>query len=147
MSDRLPSSQSGRTAYVAGRFSDWRLIRDVQDVLRAEGYWITYDWTIHAEPKEAQAAEWKGEIDPQAQRTAALTDLEAAHDAGLLVLVCNGDMAGALGCFVEFGAAAVAGRRIDVIAPARNSIFWHLPNVTVYASVDEWIGRPEEAAA
>lgn len=140
-----------KTGYVAGRFSDWQEVREVQAVLRRHGYEITYDWTVHAEPKDAQAAEWKGTLAPDAQREAAETDLAAARDADLLVLVCEGDMSGALGCFVEFGAAAVAGRRIHVIGAHRGSIFWHLPRVETFCSRSHWAAvfdvRDERPAA
>jgi hypothetical protein len=127
------------TAYVAGRFGDWQTIRRVQTFLRDRGYSITYDWTVHAEPKDARDQEWKGALPVDVQRTAALTDLAAAGDADLLVLVCEQDMAGALGCYVEFGAAAVAGRVIHVIAPPRGSIFWHLPTVETFCSIEAWM--------
>lgn len=130
--------RQSRSAYVAGRFSDWQKVREVQAVLRAHGYEITYDWTVHAEPKDARQKEWKGELPVDVQRNAALLDLHAARDADLLVLVCEDDMAGALGCYVEFGAAAVAGREIHVIAPPRGSIFWHLPNVRVFCYRETW---------
>lgn len=132
------SSNSARAAYVAGRFGDWQKVREVQAVLRAAGYQITYDWTVHAEPKGAKAKEWAGELPVDVQRTAAVTDLEAARLADLLVLVCEDDMAGALGCYVEFGAAATAGASLHVIAPPRGSIFWHLPNARTFCSREHW---------
>lgn len=127
-----------KRAYVAGRFGDWQSVRRAQAFLRERDYEITYDWTVHAEPRGARVNEWKNEIPAHVQARAAITDLTAAGDAELLVLVCEGDMAGALGCYVEFGAAAVAGAEIHVIAPPRNSIFWHLPNVETFSGYEAW---------
>jgi hypothetical protein len=131
-------------AYVAGRFGDWRIVRQVQDVLRADGYRITYDWTVHAEAGENER---DGSMSTDAMRAAAETDLRAAADADLFVLACVGDMRDALGCYVELGAAAHAGARIDVISAPRESIFWHLPHVVTFAGLDEWAGSPREALA
>jgi hypothetical protein len=123
------------TAYAAGRFGDWRKVREVQAVLRANGYDITYDWTVHAEAGESER---DGSMRPEAMRAAALTDLDAAQNARLLVLLCVDDMADALGCYVELGAALAAGRAVDVIAPPRPSIFFALPAVRVFSSADSW---------
>ena len=129
---------SGRRAYVAGRFGDWRVVRQVQDTLREHGYQITYDWTVHAEPRGARINEWKNEIPAEVQTKAAITDLCATEDADLLVLVCEDDMVGAIGCYIELGAAAAAGKQVHVIAPPRNSIFWHLPNVRTFCYRETW---------
>jgi hypothetical protein len=126
------------TAYVAGRFADWRHAREAQGVLRAGGYEITYDWTVHA---EAGDNERDGSLTPEAMRRAAQTDLDAAYRADLLVLVCRDDMADALGCYVELGAALVGGATVHVIAPPRASIFFHLADVTAFADVEAWTLR------
>jgi hypothetical protein len=123
-------------AYVAGRFGDWREVRRVQAVLRERGYDITYDWTVHAEAGENER---NGSMTVTAMASAAATDLHAAIGADLLVLVCVGDMADALGCYIEFGAAAAGGARIHVIAPARPSVFWHLSRVETFCSVEAWM--------
>lgn len=128
----------GRTAYVAGRFSDWRVVRAVQGHLLGAGYALTYDWTVHAEAGENER---DGSIAPEAMMHSALTDLRAARDADLLVLVCVDDMADALGCFIEFGAAAAQGADLDVIAPHRPSIFWCLPYAATFDSIETWAAR------
>lgn len=122
-------------AYVAGRFGDWRIVRSAQALLRHHGYAITHDWTVHA---IAGDNERDGSMTDAAMRAAAQTDLEAAKAADLFVLMCTGDMAGALGCYVELGAAASAGRRIEVVGPPRGSIFWHLPGVSVFPCYGDW---------
>lgn len=124
------------SAYVAGRFGDWREIRRVQAVLREHGYSITYDWTVHAEAGESER---DGSMTVEAMRAAARTDLDAARDADLLVLVCVDDMADALGCYIELGAALLSGAAVDVIAPPRPSIFFHLPRVETFRSVASWM--------
>lgn len=126
---------SNRRAYVAGRFGDWRDVRAAQGVLRACGYRITYDWTVHAERGESER---DGSMTTDAMRDAAETDLSAAANADLLVLVCRDDMADALGCYVELGAALVTAAKVHVVAPSRPSIFFHLRGVTVFADADAW---------
>jgi hypothetical protein len=124
------------TAYVAGRFGDWRIIREVQAALRAAGCTITYDWTVHAERGESER---DGSMTRVAMAAAAGTDLAAAWDADLFVLVCEGDMADAIGCYIEFGAAAAAGATLHVIAPPRPSIFWCLPAAVTFPDRESWV--------
>jgi hypothetical protein len=125
-----------RAAYVAGRFGDWRYIRQAQTVLRDLGYSITYDWTVHAEAGENER---DGSLTHEAMGKAAQTDLDAAAAADLFVLVCRDDMADALGCYVEMGAALSTGAEVAVIAPPRWSIFFDHPDVRVFADTEAWV--------
>lgn len=131
-------------AYVAGRFGDWRIVRQVQVALRVADHAIIYDWTVHAERGENER---DGSMTDEAMAAAARADLDAAGEADLLVLVGVGDMADALGCYIELGAALQAGREVHVIAPPRPSIFWKLPNVTVFPTLDDWHARRDRKAA
>lgn len=119
-------------------------MRKAQAVLRNTGHEITYDWTVHAEAGENER---DGSMSSAAMRIAAQTDLSAAAGANQFVLVGVSDMADALGCYVELGAALHAGAAVDVIAPPRESIFWHLPTVRVYASLGDWLLQRERVAA
>jgi hypothetical protein len=141
---RLVQGGSVKGAYVAGRFGDWRAIRRVQDVLRAQGYRITYDWTVHAERGDNER---DGSMTAAALRAAAATDLAAAFAADLLVLACVDDMADALGCYVELGAALVANAEVHVIAPPRPSIFFHLDRVETFSDFAAWAATFDEAVA
>jgi hypothetical protein len=135
---------SARTAYVAGRFGDWEHVRAAQTTLRLQGYRILHDWTVHA---DAGDNERDGSIPVEQMAASAQADLDAALCADLFVLVCRRDMADALGCYVELGAALSAAREVHVIAPARPSIFFCLPTVEVFPTPDAWAVRIREREA
>jgi hypothetical protein len=130
-------------AYVAGRFGDWRLVRDAQNTLRSRDYAITFDWTPIAEEVELAEGDQTHRMDDGVElntlRNNATLDLNGVCDADLYVLVCNpNSMENAMGCYIELGAALACGLECHVINPPRDSVFFHRPRVLVFSDVIDW---------
>jgi hypothetical protein len=123
--------------YTASKFANYERVRAFNNAARAAGHAITHDWTRTDEftadghPKQADEAL----ITPELGGHHAALDLfsgVAPADA-LVFLAEDGGYCGAL---IEFGAACALGKPVLIVDPWRASIFWHLPNVTVFATED-----------
>lgn len=120
-------------AYVASGFADWQTTRYVQGVLRELGWTIECDWTLEAEHERHGTPD---ELTVEQKTVIAIKDMTAAVNCRLLVLIF-GETA-PMGGLLEAGGAIAHNRYVMVIAPPRDSVFWHLPNVVTFASVEEW---------
>lgn len=126
------------SAYVAARWHDWELAREVQNILRTLGYRIPIDWTLAAELDILGDRAEKPDVTAWAR--IAEEEIDAGPDADLLVVVCKDKMEDAIGCWLEAGAAMHARTKVHILGPPRNSVFWALPWVSTFADVDEWVG-------
>jgi hypothetical protein len=126
------------TAYVSAAFGDWLEARAVQKVLIFNGYIIQDDWTLDAEKVGSRDKEWTGEISHEDQLSIAGEHIKAATTCNRHVLVCGPTFKDCFGGIGEFFLALNSVAQCDVIAPPRNSVFFHLPNVKVFESFDKW---------
>jgi len=127
-----------RVAYVSAAFDDWELARLCQQVLADRGYVVEDDWTQDAEVAGSTQAEHKNEMPDSFQRDIAEEHVEAAKNCDLHVLVFGPSGHKMGGGWIEFGIAWFCGATPHVIAPPRNSVFFHLPGVRVFESLEVW---------
>jgi hypothetical protein len=111
--------------YVASSFSRKPDVRAMQELLRAEGHEITYDWT----PEDASGLE--GDDLFFALRGGAERDLAGVLAADALI-VLHDDRG--RGMATEFGAALAAGKLVIVVGARvttgeMRNVFYYLPGV------------------
>lgn len=114
-----------RRVYVAGRTSDIDNVRLAQQICRDANCDITFDWT----GQEGEIRDsWEGA--PDRAQTLSECERRAVSDADLVVLLwCVTDRGGPVGALLEVGMAMGMKKRIIVVGPARESVFWYLPEV------------------
>ncbi len=121
--------------YVAGKWSEKDAARNVMARVRAAGHSITEDWTQHAE-----GVKTSGQLANDA--THDLAGIKASD--ALLVLLTDASYP-YRGTFWEMGFAIGCEKRVIVVANPdpnaafRKVAFFHLPEVEVFATVDEAI--------
>lgn len=128
-----------KTAYVMGAGGDWKRVRYVQTHLRARGYVIENDWTIYQDTDEKRRIEHEGELGLAVKASAAITNMMAAKNSDLCVMVCGPCVSQAIGAWIETGAAMSHGRQVHVINPPRDSVFWEFGNVRVFQGTLDWL--------
>jgi len=124
----------GQKVYVAGRTSDVYLVQLAQQRIEKEGGKITFDWTR------------LGDLNPDADLTEQNRDQlaraeRAAVDVCDSLVLCyndNGERS-MLGALLEAGGAIWLDKRVVVLNPTRESIFWSLPRVRKAWDLDEMI--------
>ena len=125
--------------YVATRFRNYRAARKLMNTLRGAGHTISYDWTDNQDEFDA-LGELK--INPEHDLTEneqwalAVQDTAGVFNADAVVLLCDTDMAGA---YIEVGMALTKNRRVYTIGKRRWTIFWALPLVTHFDTVEEFL--------
>lgn len=136
--------------YVAGRFKSYKMIRAVAQHLRELGHQITWDWTItdefdeHGECKHVKDTGFIDEqqIPPERLQWYAEQDKRGAREADAVVLVWEPDLCGAL---IEVGVAIGAEKQVLVIAQQRWTVFWRLPQVHLFESLQSFFEYMERA--
>lgn len=134
--------QSGTsTAYVAGSTRDRERVNAVQNIARAFGYQITFDWTG---PDGEIRTDGSWDSVPERGAQIASREIQACKDADLIILLFppNG---GGLGCWIEMGAGLASGAEIWVVGQQRDSVFWQHPQVTRLDDVGDVAVRLHEA--
>ena len=113
--------REGFGVYVAGRTADTAWVRQVQEIVREHGGYITFDWTG---PDGEIRADWSD----QPERAAQLSrrERQAVMSADLTILCWS---PGALGALLETGIALAHGKDVIVLGEPRESVFWYLPGV------------------
>lgn len=100
--------------YVAGKWEDKARVSAVQNLLRAQGHTITYDWVQNEDPVSAVQA---------------MNDLHGVMKADALVFVAYEDL-GFRGAYVEMGMALALGKPVYLRGHgADRCIFTKLPQV------------------
>ncbi|HVQ60395.1 MAG TPA: hypothetical protein VMS60_15955 [Solirubrobacterales bacterium] len=123
--------------YVGATFSRYLEARSVIDALVAAGHDVTHDWTRtaafgadgHPLPDSGDGYE----LPAEEQAAHALDDLAAVKGADLLLILAE---QASCGWPVEVGAALAWGKaEVWLVAPFRPTVFWCLPQVSVFESV------------
>jgi nucleoside 2-deoxyribosyltransferase len=111
--------------YVASRFKNYEAVRDFAEHCRAEGFVVTYDWTLtDAFDENGVVIDPKGVPDnPKRARYFSELDLRGVRTADALVLLGQPDMKGA---WVETGAALALGIPVIAVEPLPACIFTSL---------------------
>lgn len=139
----LPLSERSLNVYVGATFSRYLEARAVMDALTAVGHAITHDWTRteafgadgHPLPETAGGYDLPREV----QADHARDDLHAVAKSDLLLILAQ---QASCGWPVEVGAALAWGTaRVWIVEPFRPTVFWCLPQVEVFESVDEPLRR------
>jgi nucleoside 2-deoxyribosyltransferase len=123
--------------YVAGRFQSYEKVRACIDMLRDQGYEITYDWT--RTPEFGEDGHPKHGANGQEQPRGLLqhyaqNDIQGVRSADALVLLADDSLAGA---WVEMGIALERSIPIYVVKPERWTIFLECFQVTVFGTQEE----------
>lgn len=123
--------------YVGVTFSRYIEARDVIDALLTAGHEITHDWTRTDAfgPDGHPLPETDGGYAlPSAEQAAqALDDLDAVRRAELLLILAE---EASCGWPLEVGAALAWGEaRVWLVSPFKRTVFWCLPQVSVFDSV------------
>jgi hypothetical protein len=130
--------------YVAGRFREYRRIREAIDKLIAAGNTITHDWTRsdefneHGEPMVPIGPGQSVEVltDEEA-RNYAFADIRGVRDADAVVLMAGDGLYGAL---IEVGAALALSVEVWIVGDMpRDSVFFYLPLVRRFDTIEEVI--------
>lgn len=123
--------------YVASRFTDYKRVRRLVSLLESEGYRCTYDWTDsdefdqNGDPKYAT-----DELTEGAKRQYAICDVYGARKADMLIFLA--DQENYTGALIEVGIAmSNEDVEIHVVAPAKDSIFWYYPTVTIHDTLED----------
>lgn len=129
--------------YVAGRFQSYAKVRGVIDRLQALGHMITYDWTRSPEfTSEGEPVADPHNLPKQKLIEYARADLDGVLDSDAVVICADDFLAGA---YIELGYGLAHGCQIYVVAHNRWSIFYELPEVTLFESYDEFYTYMETA--
>lgn len=124
--------------YVGATFSRYIEARALMDELTAAGHRITHDWTrtdafgADGHPLPSTAGGY--DLDPADGMRHAFDDIAAVRSADLLLMLGS-----ELSCGwpIEVGIGIAEGKEVVVVAPAKYTVFWDLPNVMVYGGVAE----------
>lgn len=100
--------------YVAGKFEEKGRVQEVQDVLKAHGHTVTFDWTRRADELETEAN--------------AVADIAGVREADALVVVMEREHT-YRGTWVEVGAALISGKPVYCIGggPHTDTVFTKHP--------------------
>jgi nucleoside 2-deoxyribosyltransferase len=121
-----------RRVYVAGRTGDIENVRLAQQICREAKCEITFDWT--GDDGEIRSS-W--EAAPDRAQTLSERERKAVEDSDLVVLVwAVTDNGGPVGALLEVGMAMALKKRVIVVGPARESVFWYLPEVERVENLD-----------
>lgn len=145
-----------RSVYVAGSTRDTGRVNLVQNMVRALGWTITFDWT----GPEGEIRNPRGGADfenmaggwaeaPEKGAEISLREIRACRDADLTILLFP-PQGGGLGCWIEMGATLASGGEVWVVEPGRDSVFWMHPNVRLFprlSDVAAELGRHDREAA
>lgn len=123
--DRL-MGHTDRSVYVAGSTRDVERVNAVQDIARAFGCRVTFDWT-GAEGEIRTDGSW--DTVPEKGAQIASREVQACMDADLIILLFP-PTGGGLGCWIEMGAGLASGAEVWVVGQQRDSVFWQHPAVT-----------------
>ena len=141
----MPLEQTGgsnsRLVYVAGSTRDTERVNAVQDIAKAFGWTVTFDWT-GAEGEIRTDGSWDSAPDQGAR--IARREVEACRDADLIILLFP-PSGGGLGCWIEMGAGLATGAEIWVVGPQRDSVFWQHPAVSRLDDVGDVAVRLHES--
>jgi len=124
--------------YIASKGPDIDLCRGVQAMVLAAGHEITFDWTG---PDGEFRDDWSEH--PERARALSTRERDAVRSANVLVL-CTTEPTGGLGCWIETGMALALNIPVIVLGPARESVFWYLPQVERVPDLDafsEWLNN------
>ena len=116
--------------YVAARFEQAAEVKKIYDKLKRASFVISCDWTIHRNVEEAG-------LDGLGKQAYAVDDINGVQTCDALLLLHT--VSGGQGKFVELGAALALNKKCIVIkkAPAKDCIFFYLPDITVVEGVEE----------
>lgn len=132
------TGDSGPSVYVAGSTRDVGRVNLVQNMVRALGWRITFDWTGPdgeiCNPRggadfQNTAGGWAEAPDKGAEIST--REIKACRDADLTILLFP-PQGGGLGCWIEMGATLASGGTVWVVEPGRDSVFWMHPNVRIF---------------
>ena len=119
--------------YVAGKWQDRELIREIMDKLEAMGHEITVDWTRHEYPDNEDVLSIWATLDIHGVQTCDT----------FVVLFINGHRF--RGALVEVGAALAMHKRVCVIGNDEDScIFLKHPLVKKFGQVSSFLQHAEE---
>jgi hypothetical protein len=117
--------------YVAGKFEDYRRVREIQELARKHGHTITFDWTVVAAMVENTGQRPTEDL----ERENAGKDLWGVKTAHLLIALHHPE---ALGTLIEVGIAFGTGKQIWLVGPWGHSVFWADPNVMKVEAQADW---------
>lgn len=114
-----------RKIYVAGKWEDREIIRDIHKVLTSNGYAITCDWTYHTKHVDSVKR--------------ALEDINGVRQCELLIAYMKNEYA-YKGVWAEIGAALALYKQVIVIGDKADAcIFINRPFVTRVNTVQKAI--------
>lgn len=114
--------------YVAGKTRNYEKVREVQALVDESGHMVTYDWT-RSVPDGAWENEANANLSPEFKRVCARNDMMGVAAADAIIAVMSDDLWGTM---IEIGMAMMAAKEIVLLGhPERESVFFHLPKVTV----------------
>lgn len=119
--------------YVATGFMNYRTAREWMNDLREAGHTITHDWT-NTDEFDQYGLPMGGKLTREKNIEYGTADMEGVRQADVVVLLPYLSLYGAL---IEAGMAIALGKRVMVLQPTRDSVFWYLPAVEVYTDPDE----------
>ena len=120
--------------YVATRFADYERARALNEFVRAAGHTITHDWTDTDEFVNGKPVEL-GELTHQQMLKYANLDFVGVARADVVIFLGESDRC--YGALIEVGIALAHSASVWVVAPHRDSVFFHLPEVKVFGSEQE----------
>jgi hypothetical protein len=124
--------------YVAAKWCDRELVRQLYEYLRKNGHRITVDWTSHEYPDEID----EGSVKYNAFLTNwAMLDIQGVRDCDVLIALFQ-EPRHQRGAMIEVGAGLGLGKKVIVVGKAENSstLLFH-PLVTKVDTLDEAIER------
>ena len=124
--------------YVAGSTKEVPRVQRVQQAVRDASLEIAFDWTGAEGMIRTQDQPWD-EVHDHGVRISC-REIEACFTAGLTIVLCP-PLGQGLGCWIELGAALAGYGLVWVVKPPRDSVFWHHPKVTRFASDEELLSQ------
>ncbi len=104
--------------YVASKFENKELVKEVQEELIREGHSITHDWS-----NESDAGKTGIELENY-QARCAQQDFDGVKNADLVLLINH---QGCKGTYTEFGIALALNKYVVIVKPElTNQVFFHL---------------------
>lgn len=136
--------------YIAGAFSEWRAVRNVQAAVQAAGWVLTHDWTASAQ------AQYEGAetADARAERKAhdAVRDLEGVRSSDAVLVLFTLPKYQYRGTLTELGAALAFGKPVFMVESAgedaayRQVAFAHHPSIRRFATTADALRALAELA-
>lgn len=127
--------------YVGATFSRYEEVRRVVDALVAAGHEVTHDWTRtdafgpDGHPRPELGGGYS--MPPAEARRHAQDDVRAVLAADCCVFL---GQEASCGWPVELGIAIGADKPCAVVAPFKWTVFWELPMVVVFDTVEDALG-------